>query len=146
MVFARNFNVNLENYFVNLYYKLSQGDIIKIGKIYFKVLDMYINEDKKTESDSNTIQGQKLNESNSMIVNGQEIIKGSLLINKKNNNISMNYSSRNLRKNANSFNSNKIFNDNSYVTFRNNERCLQKNELILPRVSSYNDLFFIKKK
>ena len=144
MVFARNNNVNLDNYFINRYYKLSQGDIIKIGKMYFKVLDMYINEDKKSDSENNTIQGQKVSESNSMIVNGQEIIKGSLLINKKN--FPMNYSSRNLRVNNNSLNPNNIKIDNSYATLRNHNRNSQKNGLILPKVCSFNDLFSIKKK
>ena len=66
----------------NRYYKLSQGDIIKIGRIYFKVLDIHLenNLDKnigiKINGNESTFKGS-VNQ-NSVVINGQQIIRGVL--------------------------------------------------------------------
>jgi hypothetical protein len=73
---------NSDNY-SSRYYKLSQGDIIKIGRIYFKILDIHANKNKertgfKINGDESTFRGSMINGSNhnSIIINGQEIIRG----------------------------------------------------------------------
>ena len=66
------------------YYKLSQGDIIKLGRIFLKVLDIRVEEDEQQESKFGTEINNNLNNSSifrsssfrSMKVNGQEIIHG----------------------------------------------------------------------
>ena len=62
------------------YYKLSQGDIFKIGRVYFKVLDIHLNKDgsELKSNNENTVKGTMIRSSscNSIIVNGQQIIKG----------------------------------------------------------------------
>ena len=62
------------------YYKLNQGDIIKIGRIYFKILDIHAikNKDRtglgfNIKGDESTFKGDNIN---SIIINGQEVIKG----------------------------------------------------------------------
>jgi hypothetical protein len=57
-------------------YKLSQGDIIKLGRIYLKVLEIHLNKDKQKnkETSRNTILHSSY--SNSIIINNQQIIKG----------------------------------------------------------------------
>ena len=68
------------------YYKLSQGDIIKIGRIYFKVLYIKIKKDNyemKNIIDS-SIKGTMLKSSSCnslLVINGQKIIKGISSIN-----------------------------------------------------------------
>ena len=70
----------INNNISSRYYKLSQGDIIKIGRIYFKVLDIHTkrdNEEVKSNVDS-TIRGTMMRSSScsNIVVNGQEIVKG----------------------------------------------------------------------
>ena len=68
------------NTYSSRYYKLSQGDIIKIGRIYFKILDIHAkrNKDKiiglNINGNESTFRGS-MNQ-NSIIINGQEVIKG----------------------------------------------------------------------
>ena len=63
------------------YYKLSQGDIFKIGRIYFKVLDISIkkdNDDMKYNIDSAT-KGTMLRYSscnNLLVIKGKKMLKG----------------------------------------------------------------------
>ena len=65
----------------NRYYKLSQGDILKIGRIYFKVLDIHITSNReknigiKINGNESTFKGS-INQS-SVVINGQQIIRGS---------------------------------------------------------------------
>ena len=70
----------INNNISSRYYKLSQGDIIKIGRIYFKVLDIHTkreNVEAKSNVDS-TIRGTMMRSSScsNIVINGQEIIKG----------------------------------------------------------------------
>ena len=62
------------------YNKLTQGDIFKIGRVYFKVLDIHLNgESSEGKSNlGNTHKGTMLRSSscNSILVNGQQVIKG----------------------------------------------------------------------
>ena len=72
----KNNNKTSENY-----YKLSQGDIIKIGRIYFKVLDINIKKDDNDMKNSidSTLKGTMLRYSSCnslLVINGQKIIKG----------------------------------------------------------------------
>ena len=65
------------------YYKLSQGDIIKIGRIYFKVLDIHLkkdNPDLRSNVDD-SVRGTMMKSSScsNIVVNGQEIIKGAFV-------------------------------------------------------------------
>ena len=65
MVFRGLSFKELNNNLRNRYYKLSQGDIIKIGRIYFKVLDIHIKKDNvevKSNMDS-TIRGNMMRSS-----------------------------------------------------------------------------------
>ena len=71
-----------KNSYSSRYYKLSQGDIIKIGRIYFKVLDIHAlrNKDKiigiNINGNESTFRGS-MNQ-NSIVINGQQIIKGTI--------------------------------------------------------------------
>ena len=80
MVFKGYKYKNIEN-ILEKYYKLSQGDIIKLGRIFLKVLDIHIEKENK-----NNIYNTDINNSKSSIfrsssfrsvkINGQEIIHG----------------------------------------------------------------------
>ena len=68
------------NTYSHRYYKLNPGDIIKIGRIYFKVLEIHISQQKdrlgfgiNVNGDESTFKGVNCN---SIIINGQEVIKG----------------------------------------------------------------------
>ena len=71
-----------KNSYSSRYYKLSQGDIIKIGRIYFKVLDIHAlrNKDKiigiNINGNESTFRGS-MNQ-NSIVINGQQIIRGTI--------------------------------------------------------------------
>ena len=68
-----------KNNYSSRYYKLNQGDIIKIGRIYFKILDIHAIKNKDRTGlglkikDESTFKGDNIN---SIIINGQEVIKG----------------------------------------------------------------------
>ena len=77
-----------KNTFSHRYYKLNPGDIMKIGRIYFKVLDIHVTQKKdrlglgfNIKGDESTFKGSNCN---SIIINGQEVIKG--IYNKKGEN------------------------------------------------------------
>ena len=83
-----------DNTYHSRYYKLSQGEIIKIGRIYFKVLDIHASKNKFNKNafnfngDESTFRGSMKGDNyNSIIINGQEIIRGNYTKNdmKKNN-------------------------------------------------------------
>jgi hypothetical protein len=60
------------------FYKLSQGDIIKIGKYYIKLLDMQILEDIDSNYDESNSKKIIVRSSsyNSLSLNGQDVIRG----------------------------------------------------------------------
>ena len=72
-------------------YKLNQGDIIKLGRVYLKVLDIVIKKNDKECNDDNMSENtlaRKINESpniNSVIINGQKVIKGTLNVSSSKN-------------------------------------------------------------
>ena len=136
------------------YYKLSQGDIIKLGRIYLKVLDINIKkeseikESKKNNKIKSKYKGTMIHSSSSncMFINGQQIIKGAF---------SPNFS-QNKKYSQILFNKNELNFSNSLLTSRHkkeiNERdsinidlFAQKKLFPLPRINSHNDLFFIRK-
>ena len=67
----KDLNENIESRF----YKLSQGDIFKIGRMYLKVLEIHLNKDNLTILSSSN--------SSSCIINQQQIIKGTYSLQKK---------------------------------------------------------------
>ena len=78
------------------YYKLSQGDIIKIGRIYFKVIEINVKKDNDEMKNSldNSIKGTMIKSfsHSNLVINGQKVIKGSFSINKnKRNEADLNY-------------------------------------------------------
>ena len=129
------------------YYKLSQGDIFKIGRVYFKVLDIHLkgsNTEVKTINDSN-IKGTMIrsSSSNSIIVNGQQVIKGAFNPGKTKKFFGNLYHS----KNENNLNNSALTIKNS--NYKKNESLnyyFYKKEYLLPKINSTNDLILIKKK
>ena len=122
------------------FYKLSEGDIMKIGRVFIRILTINLNDKDKngTTKDSNIFSINKKKEKNytslirnsscsSYIINGQEIIKGS-------------------RFNVGSFcnsNNNEEENDGEIIIInRNNlkKKINGKKKMILPKVISTNDL------
>ena len=95
------------NTYNSRYYKLSQGDIVKIGRIYFKILDIHAKKNKeksiglKLNGDESTFRGS-VNQ-NSIIINGQQIIRGSLKKNGNNKKIVDHYLSGRAKPMKNSF-------------------------------------------
>ena len=83
MVYKGNKYKNLDN-LSQKYYKLSQGDIFKLGRIYLKVLDIKLekeNEENKFNTDINNINNSKSSiirssSFKSVMIKGQEIIHG----------------------------------------------------------------------
>ena len=131
----------------NNFYKISQGDIIKLGRIYLKLLDMQLEEvNPEINNNSSTYNNSKIlvkNSSyNSSIIKGQKVIKGSFCnINDKESLLSLSndirYKNKSYQKEINILNKNKIDN-NSNQKFRNN--------FFLPRINSAEELFMIKPK
>ena len=136
------------------YYKLSQGDIIKLGRIYLKVLDINIKkeseikESKKNNKIKSKYKGTMIHSSSSncMFINGQQIIKGAF---------SPNFS-QNKKYSQILFNKNELNFSNSLLTSRHKNQIneqdsinidlfTQKKLFALPRINSHNDLFFIRK-
>ena len=141
----------LNNNLNNRYYKLSQGDIIKIGRIYFKVLDIHLNSDKNSAI-KNTVENTlrctmlKSASSNNLIVNGQSIIKGAFTSkNTRNNNFfNMGYTA-----NGNVLiNKDPLFNLDQENDHRMESLDLtrKKRAKALARVNSSKELFAIIKK
>ena len=132
----------LNNNLNNRYYKLSQGDIIKIGRIYFKVLDIHLksyNADIKSNADS-TIRGTIIRSSscNSIVVNGQEIIKGAFSPNQnKKDAVDLCLSGNaNLNQNNNSL----------FVIEKTNKKENESANKIISKVGSNKELFSMTKK
>ena len=85
LVFKGN-KLDIENFLDNKkkLYKLNQGDIIKMGRIFLKILDIVINKNDN-ESINDTLSeksfSKKIGENtivNSAFINGQKVIKGTL--------------------------------------------------------------------
>ena len=152
------------------YYKLVQGDIIKIGKYYMKLLDMEIFDDTDSDDDGNQSKKTMIRNSsyNSFFVNGQEIIRGAFTPD-KNTNQKVNYdlSSNNLigQNNSSISSSNNFFgNKAGNLSFQqklsflsspkknknniNNSNINQrvKSGFYLPRINSFGELFMIRNK
>ena len=136
------------------YYKLSQGDIIKLGRVYLKVLDICINkenikEEKNQNKIKNKYRGTMLHSSSSncMFINGQQIIKGAF---------SPRFDGKNKKLSQIIFNKNELNFSNSILTSRkqklknednsfNIDLFAKKKIVSLPRINSTNELFFFKK-
>ena len=137
----------LNNNISNRYYKLSQGDIIKIGRIYFKILDIHTKRDNaqiKSNVDS-TIRGTMMRSSScsNIVVNGQEIIKGAFTSKGNKKQIIDLCLSGNAKLNQNN-------NDSLFALDKNNnqnfENTMKNKEHILYKDNSSKDLFYIAKK
>ena len=129
------------------YYKLSQGDIFKIGRVYFKVLDMHLKrEGEEVKSIESSVRGTMIRSSscNSIVVNGQQVIKGAFSpgqLKKHTDNI---YYS----KNENNINNNSLLTvkNSNYQKNESLNYFVHKKDTILPKVNSTNELISIKKK
>ena len=144
----------------NKYYKLNQGDILKLGRIYIKLLDMQLAEENNSEENENiNIDISSHNENkrlsrdsslhiynslNSSIFKGQEIIRGTFINDKKQNrnyNLSKIYNLKNEKRNCLLLSCDNKY-KNRYDSINNNLK--QYNNLFLPRINSCGELFMIK--
>ena len=131
------------------YYKLSQGDIFKIGRIYFKVLDIHLNKDfseLKSNNIDSTVRGSIMKSSscNSIIINGQEIIKGNFQANQeKKQNYKLYFSkNENLNLDNNSLLTKKDYSiKNESLGF-----IMGREQQSLMKINSCNELFSVRKK
>ena len=120
------------------YYKLSQGDIIKIGRMYLKVIEIHLN--KETPINKKLSKNTLLHNSNSsnIIINQQQIIKGIYSpkwSNKKHSQILFN-------KNISLLTGrNKVQNNNDSIDIFSKRKIAP----IFPRINSTNELFVLKK-
>ena len=129
------------------YYKLSQGDIIKIGRIYFKLLDIHTKRDVaevKSNVDS-TIRGTMMRSSScsNIVVNGQEIIKGAFTTKSNKKKIIDLCLSGNAKLNPNN-------NDSLFAIEKksnhNMDNTMKNNVHFIPKVGSSKELFCVAKK
>lgn len=149
------------------YYKLVQGDIVKIGKYYMKLLDMEIIDDSGNDDDENNSKKTMVRNSsyNSFLVNGQEIIRGAFTPD-KNTNQKVNYdlsSSNLIGQNDSILSSNNVFGNKTgnlsfqqKLSFLNSKKNNNMNNsninksvkpgFYLPRINSFGELFMIKNK
>ena len=140
---------DINNNISSRYYKLSQGDIIKIGRIYFKVLDIHTkreNAEVKSNVDS-TIRGTMMRSSScsSIMVNGQEIIKGAFTAkNNKNQLVDLCLSGNAKLKPYN--NSLFVLENKNNQKLESLEYTMKNKDNFIPRVSSSKELFFVTKK
>ena len=121
------------------YYKLSQGDIIKIGRMYLKVLEIHLKKGNPLNKKLNKNSLLHNSNSSNIIINQQQIIKGIYSpkwTNKKHSQI--------------------VFNKNiSLLTARNNKAQNNNDSIdifskrkitpLFPRINSSNELFVLKK-
>ena len=96
-----------KNSYSSRYYKLNQGDILKIGRIYFKILDIHAFKNKDRTGFGFNIKGDestfKEENINSIIINGQEVIRGIYKKNGDNKKQTNHYQSGRDRQMHNSF-------------------------------------------
>ena len=137
----------INNNISSRYYKLSQGDIIKIGRIYFKVLDIHTkreNVEAKSKVDS-TIRGTMMRSSScsNIIINGQEIIKGAFTTKSNKKQLVDLCLSGNAKLNQNN-------NDSLFALEKksnhNMDNTMKNKESFIPKVGSSKELFYIAKK
>ena len=150
----------INNNISNRYYKLSQGDIIKIGRIYFKVLDIHTkrgNAQIKSNVDS-TIRGTMMRSSScsnigvtmmriyscsNIVVNGQEIIKGAFTTKSNKKQLVDLCLSGKAKLNQNN-------NDSLFALEKksnhNMDNTMKNKESFIPKVGSSKELFYISKK
>ena len=125
------------------FYKLNQGDIIKLGRIYIKLLDMQLEEENLERRNNSTFNNLAKNSSyNSSIIKGQKIIKGSFCNKYDKESLlllsnDMRYKNKSYQKRINILNKSKIY---------NNTNAKNNNNFILPRINSAEELFMIKPK
>ena len=133
--YINNFNNN-GNY---IYHKLYQGDIFKIGKVYFKVLDIYLNYDSfqlKSSIDNSSNGSMTKNSNSGIIINGQQVIKGSFSPNFRRNTFNRFYNNQNNLLNFKRSNLQKKRSSNSFI---------DKKETLLPKINSTSQLISIIK-
>ena len=159
MLYKGSMDQDLNGIKGNHCYKLSQGDIIKLGRIYLKVLDICLKKDeteKNSKRNNNNIRakykGTMIHSSSSscLFINGQQIVKGAF---------SPSWINNNMKHSQIYFNKNDLNFSNSILTSRKKR---QKNEqdsfnfdlfakkklTFLPKINSNNsnnDLFILKK-
>jgi len=132
------------------FYKLNQGDIIKVGRIYLKLLDYEINEEASTDKNKDTSSNNDEDKKslirnfsqNSSIIKGQEVIKGTFI--NDNNRLRINADLSNI----NSIENNCILSNRNRSNNSNllNMNVKNKNNFILPRINSSEELLVIKHK
>ena len=128
----------------NKFYKLSQGDIIKLGKIYIKLLDMQLEEE--TNIDNNDCLNSTFNEKKlirnlsykNSIVKGQNVIKGSFI-----NNCNLNSNNDLCNDKSNEDNLLLLSSDNK---LKHKNKSDIQNKFFLPRINSCEELFMLKPK
>jgi len=113
------------------FYKLSQGDIFKIGKVYLKVLEIHLKKEKINILNSSN--------SNRLIINKQQIIKGTYspkIENKRYSHITFNRINSLIKSR-----------DNKFSQSNNSIDLYSKRKIfpLLPVNNNSNDLFFLKK-
>ena len=128
------------------YYKLSQGDIFKIGRMYFKVLDIHLNREGLDLKSNNSIKGTFIRSSscNSIIVNGQQIIKGEFSNNQNKKPLNKLYYNKINKLNNNNNNSILSKKSNNYKN-DSSDFFIQKKNSNLPKINSTPELITIKK-
>ena len=138
MLYKGSMDQDLNGIKGNHCYKLSQGDIIKLGRIYLKVLDICLKKDeteKNSKRNNNNIRakykGTMIHSSSSscLFINGQQIVKGAF---------SPSWINNNMKHSQIYFNKNDLNFSNSILTSRKKR---QKNEQ-----DSFNFDLFAKKK
>ena len=121
------------------YYKLSQGDIIKLGRMLLKVLEIHTIKDLDKKNLKKKAPILKSSNSSNLIINEQQIIKGAFSP-KFNNKLSSHII---FNKNDLILNTSKtkklILEDESFDIFK------RRKISILPRINSTNELFMLKK-
>ena len=121
-------------------YKLSEGDIIKLGRVYIKILEINLSK-KKIEQDNESKNSLNINKNinctsfrknssfNSFMIKGQEVIKGSC------SNLGL------IENDDEQSNEEVIVLNNDYLK----RKKLFDKKLILPKVTSSKDLFSFRK-
>ena len=130
---------NSNNKDVCQYHRLFQGDIFKIGRIYFKVLDIHLKESfelKSNNIDNSMNRTIIKNSSFNSTINGQQIIRGSLSPSFRRNNMNKLFNNNN---NVLNFKKSNFSKKESYDSF------IHKKDTILPKINYTNELMPIIK-
>lgn len=129
---------------------MNQGDIIKVGRIYLKLLDYEICEeistDKNKDTSSNNDEDKKSLirnfSQNSSIIKGQEVIKGTFINDNNRLRINADLSSINSIDNKSILSNRSRSNNSNLLNFN----IKNKNKFLLPRINSSEELLVIKHK